>query len=124
LEQELFRFIESIKDKHWLSMLQGIDAVLLRLSRAPIPGSPHYSRLVLSDTEFMFFLIAARKYLLADGRARPDAMADSDFMLLRPLCEHLVQIGRFPPERLECFDSAPHWPAQPAAANPVPRPVR
>jgi hypothetical protein len=55
------------------------------------------------------FLVAVRDYLLSEGRVRPQAMDDPEFILLRPLCEHLVRTGRFPQKRLELFPAVSHW---------------
>lgn len=103
------RFVESIRAKYWLGMLSAIDAALVAVARRPadrraVPFHPG------SDTEFMRFLMAAREYLLSEGRERPKDTGDEEFRLLRLLCQGLVVQGRFPPERLELFARLDAWP--------------
>jgi hypothetical protein len=100
---DAFVFIETIRKRHWLGMLNGVDAGLASLDRYPAvhkrPGMFHPG----SDAEFRRFLLATRTYLLDDGLLRPEGLANDQFMLLKPLCEHLVKEGRFAPDRLKLF---------------------
>jgi hypothetical protein len=100
---DAFVFIESIRQRHWLVMLNGIDAALAALERYPAvhkrPGMFHPG----SDAAFHAFLLATRTYLLDEGLLRPEGLANDQFMLLKPLCEHLVKEGRFAPDRLKLF---------------------
>jgi len=98
MHNEAFFFVQAIQKKFWLGMLAAIDAALISAARRP--GA---------DAEFMRFLIATREYLLSEGRLRPDNMLDDDFVLLKPLCEHLVSQGRFPHSRLQLFSGLDPW---------------
>jgi hypothetical protein len=113
---DAFVFIESIRNRFWLGMLAAIDTALLSAARWPTarkrPGPFHPG----SDTEFMRFLMATRRYLLSEGRLRPEGLEQDQFDLLKPLCEHLVQTGRFAPDTIKLFDQPGPWNAQ-AAPN-------
>jgi len=99
MHNEAFLFVHTIQKKFWLGMLAAIDAALISAARRP-PGT---------DAEFMRFLIATREYLLSEGRERPEGMPDDAFVLLKPLCEHLVSQGRFPHSRLQLFSGLDPW---------------
>jgi hypothetical protein len=102
MHHDEYVFIESIRKKFWLGMLASIDTVLIATAKAgPRRGG--------SEAEFMRFLMAAREYLLAEGRARPPQLDEEHFQLLKPLCENLVAQGRFPHETLQLFGSTDHW---------------
>ena len=106
MHHDAYRFVQSIRERFWLGMLSAIDAALIAEARRPAEGRGQRPG---SDAEFMRFLMAAREYLLGEGRARPGRMDDEEFSLLRPLCEQLVQQGRFPPARLELFAALNSW---------------
>ena len=101
LDNEAYLFIRSLKSKYWLGMLAAIDAELLALARLPANRG--------GDVEFMRFLIAARAYLIGDGKQRPGGMDDRQFLFLKPLCERLVAQGRFSPDCEALFDGLQPW---------------
>jgi hypothetical protein len=102
MHHDEYVFIESIRKKFWLGMLASIDTVLIATARAgPRRGG--------AEAEFMRFLMAAREYLLAEGRVRPPQLDDEHFQMLKPLCENLVAQGRFPHEALQLFGTADQW---------------
>lgn len=105
MQYDAFLFVEQIRKKFWLGMLAAVDAALIAAARWPAA----YKRHPGSDAEFMRFLMATREYLLGEGRVRPAGMDDEDFFLLKPICEHLVSQGRFPPTRLQLFAGLSAW---------------
>jgi hypothetical protein len=106
MHYDAYRFVQSIREKYWLGMLSAIDAALIAEARRPADGSGQHPG---NDADFMRFLMASREYLMSEGRTRPAAMHDEEFSLLQPLCEHLVQQGRFAPERLALFAGLDPW---------------
>jgi hypothetical protein len=109
MQFDAYQFVQQIRGRYWLGMLAAIDTALVSAARWPATsrraGPVHPG----SDAEFMRFLFAAREYLLSEGRVRPDNISDENFLLLKPMCQHLVESGRFPAERLKCFDSVDPW---------------
>ena len=103
-DNEAYLFIQSLKSKYWLGMLAAIDAELIARARLPAYRG--------GDVEFMRFLIAARAYLIGDGKQRPGGMEDRQFLFLKPLCERLVAQGRFSPECETLFDGLHPWAPQ------------
>lgn len=106
---DAFLFVQAIRTKFWLGMLAAVDAALIAAARWP-PAHQRPARFRPgSDAEFMRFLISTREYLLSEGRLRPAGMDDDHFILLKPICEHLVSQGRFPHNRLQLFDGVNAW---------------
>jgi hypothetical protein len=100
---DAYLFIEEIKNKHWLDMLQAIDAALGAAQRETHVAPAG------DDVKFMDFLAATQRYLLSEGRERPEGIDNAMLLLLKPLCESLVAKGRFPRERLEVFADLDAW---------------
>jgi hypothetical protein len=103
MRYDAYLFVEGIKHKHWLEMLQAIDAAL-GAAQSDIDGVP-----VEDDVKFMDFLAATQRYLLSEGRERPEGLDNAALLLLKPLCENLVAKGRFPRERLDLFADLDAW---------------
>jgi hypothetical protein len=103
MRYDAYLFVEEIKTRHWLEMLQAVDAALGAFQRDTqnAPGE--------DDVKFMDFLAATQRYLLSDGRERPDGIDNAALLLLKPLCESLVAKGRFPRERLDLFSDLDAW---------------
>jgi hypothetical protein len=118
MDFDAYRFIEQIRARYWLGMLAAIDSALIHIARGPAVQRRSSAR-AGDDVEFMRFLSAARSYLLAEGRLRPAGMSDDQFLLLKPLCDHLVQTGRFATATLGLFQPT-GWPMPqlPASADP------
>lgn len=112
MHYDAYLFIERIKTKHWLEMLQALDAALHEWRHAK-PAA------VTEDEQtFVNFLTATRSYLLSEGNRRPDGLDNSMLLLLKPLCETLVADGRFAPECLEVFADLDAWLAPRAGRRP------
>lgn len=105
MRYDAYLFVEGIRNKHWLDMLQAIDAALGAARR-----ETHIAR-TEDDMKFMDFLAAMQRYLLSEGRERPAGIDNVMLLLLKPLCESLVARGRFPRERLELFSDLDAWAA-------------
>jgi hypothetical protein len=104
MHQDSFLFVQAIRTKYWLGMLAAVESALTASLRAP-PIHKHPDPLQPGNSaEFRRFLVGARSWLLSEGRAVPDDLPRDQFMLLKPLCEHLVATGRFPNECLRLFD--------------------
>lgn len=102
MRYDAYLFIEEIKNKHWLEMLQAIDAALSaerRTERTPDAR----------DMRFMDFLAATQRYLLSDGLERPEGLDNAALLLLKPLCESLVAKGRFSRDCLALFSELDAW---------------
>ena len=110
MHYEALKFVEAIREKYWLGMLAAIDAALINAARGQPKrrNDPIYPG---GDVEFMRFLIAARVYLLGEGESRPAGLEDVQFLMLRPLCEHLVKQGRFAEKTLRLFANIQPWAA-------------
>lgn len=102
MRYDAYLFIEQIKSKHWLEMLQAIDAAL---SAGRATGTAPDA----DDLKFMGFLAATQRYLLSDGRERPQGLDNAALLLLKPLCESLVAKGRFPRDCLDLFSDLDAW---------------
>jgi hypothetical protein len=105
MQTDAFLFVQAIRSKFWLGMLAAVDSALIAAARWPAA----YKRHPGSDAEFMRFLMATREYLLSEGRLRPAGMDDEHFVMLKPICEHLVSQGRFAHSRLQLFDGLSAW---------------
>lgn len=105
MRYDAYLFIEGIKNRHWLDMLQAIDAALGAAQR-----DTHHAR-TDDDVKLMDFLAATQRYLLSEGRERPEGVDNVMLLLLKPLCESLVAKGRFPRERLDLFSDLDAWTA-------------
>ena len=117
MRYDAYLFIEGIKTKHWLEMLQALDAALHEWRHAK-PGA-----VTEDEQKFVTFLAATRRYLLGEGSQRPEGLDNSLLLLLKPLCEMLVASGRFAPESLEVFSELDAWIApQPRAGRRSRRP--
>ena len=95
MQHDAIRFIDSIRTRSYLAMLHSVEGALINLARA---RTTRYG-----DAEMTRFLLGVRAYLLSEGRLRPRQLDDDELPLLKPLCEQLVQAGRFPFKRLELF---------------------
>ena len=107
MRYDAYLLVESIKSKHWLEMLQALDAALAERR--------HASSVADDDRKFFDFIVATRRYLLSEGRSRPEGIDNSMLLLLKPLCESLVAEGRFARDCLDLFADldvwqAPSWP--------------
>src|SRR5689334_18598057 len=103
MHYDAFLFIEAIRSKYWLGMLGAIDFALTTLERYPAAHNRPGPWQPGSDEGFRQFLLATRDYLLAEGRLRPEDITLEQFLLMKPLCEHLVEQGRFAPDCLALF---------------------
>jgi hypothetical protein len=103
MRYDAYLFVEQIKHKHWLEMLQAVDAALGAARRATQNAPAE------SDAKFMDFLAGTQRYLMSDGRERPEKLDNAALLLLKPLCESLVAKGRFPRERLDLFSDLDAW---------------
>ena len=102
MRYDAYLFIEEIKSKHWLEMLQAIDAALSAgRATGTVPDADHL--------KLMDFLAATQRYLLSDGRERPENLDNAALLLLKPLCESLVAKGRFPRDCLDLFSDLDAW---------------
>ena len=116
MNQDVFRFVDSIRTRAWLGMVHAIDSALIEATRrsdqlgAQLRDAEHI--------EFMRFLVAARAYLMGEGLERPAALEDAHFLQLKPLCESLVLRGRFAESCLRLFDGCVDVSA-PAAPQPI-----
>jgi len=120
MHHDEFVFVQSIRKRFWLGMLASIDAALLAAARRPLGERRGASGQPGADVEFMGFLVAAREYLLGEGRRRPVKIDDERFLLLKPLCESLVEQGRFPHETLQLFTEIERWSAGSRPDAPAP----
>lgn len=118
MHYDAYLFIHAIRNRYWLGMLAAVDAALSGATGARRDSA---SRNV--DAGFLRFLLGTRDYLMSEGRVRPDGMKDDEFLLLKPLCEHLVASGRFPLKRLDLFRDIDPW-RLPAPAQRDQRPER
>lgn len=127
MHYDAFLFVQTIRTRFWLGMLAAVDAALLAAERWPATRRRHGPVQQGTDAEFTRFLADTRDYLVSEGRMRPKDMADDQFLLLKPLCESLVQQGRFPHARLDLFVGLDLWNVRPAPesnqpeANPLKR---
>lgn len=103
MRYDAYLFIEGIKTRHWLDMLQAIDAAMAEAERQA-RGRPSEEEL-----KFMDFLAATQRYLLSEGRERPAGMDNASLLLLKPLCQNLVASGRFGRECLDLFSDLDAW---------------
>lgn len=103
MRYDAYLFVDEIKNKHWLDMLQAIDAALAAAQRET-PVAP-----AEDEVKFMAFLAAMQRYLLSEGRERPEGIDNVMLLLLKPLCESLVAKGRFPRDRLDQFADLDVW---------------
>jgi hypothetical protein len=111
MQYDAYQFVQSIKTRYWLGMLSAIDSALVAAARWPTTYQTQQQGQLRPGTEaeFMRFLMAAREYLLSEGRLRPEQMSVEHFLMLKPLCEHLVRTGRFPYARLRAFEGLDQW---------------
>ena len=101
MRYDAYLLVESIKSKHWLEMLQALDAALAERR--------HASPVADDDRKFVEFIVATRRYLLSEGRSRPEGIDNSMLLLLKPLCESLVAEGRFARDCLDLFRDLDVW---------------
>jgi hypothetical protein len=102
MRYDAYLFVEEIRNKHWLDMLQAVAAALSEAQRETQSAAE-------DDMKFIDFLGGLQQYLLSEGRERPEGIDNATLLLLKPLCEHLVATGRFARECLDLFADLDAW---------------
>lgn len=112
MNYDAFLFVHAIRERPWLSMLAAVETALMSAERWPAVSRRAGMFHPGDDAAFRSFLHATRDYLLKEGRTRPDGLSQDQFLLLKPLCRHLVDAGRFPEESLRLFEGLDAWNVQ------------
>lgn len=96
------QFIEAIKDKDYPEIIRLTQQEKREVENLPWSGKGVDKSKKESIKNYTMFLAGVLFFL--QTRVRPLSLSDSDFQLLRPVCERLVQKGQFKPEVMTLFE--------------------
>jgi hypothetical protein len=97
------QFIEVIKDKDYPEIIHSAHQELQEVKNLPWSGKGVDKAKRESITDYIGFLEGFLFFMNGSG-IKPSSISNSDFQLLRPMCERLVQKGQFKPEVMTLFE--------------------
>jgi hypothetical protein len=98
------RFLSSIRDENYEEMIRSADSAVQNVESRSygVKGAPR-----ARQQGSVEYAMALKRFLNFMGTGnRPGGITDWEFQLYRPICEALVQKGRFRPEVFKMFDRA------------------